>query len=82
MRYLDRNNLGSIVEDSLSTDQRKAVDSARSFFKTRMFDLGLSYEHGDVPREKLGQSVADILKEFKIYLSGSELRDLQKKLDA
>lgn len=81
MGYIDRRKIQSITEEFLTPDQRKNIEAARSFFDGKMFTLGSSFEKNDIQRENLGQNIADILKQFKIYLSSAEVRNLQKKID-
>ncbi|MGB2791819.1 MAG: hypothetical protein WBC29_04685 [Candidatus Moraniibacteriota bacterium] len=81
MGYIDRRKIQSITEEFLTPDQRKNIEDARSFFDGKMFTLGSSFEKKDIQRENLGQNIADILKQFKIYLSPAEVRNLQKKID-
>ncbi|QQS15916.1 MAG: hypothetical protein IPK84_00925 [Candidatus Moraniibacteriota bacterium] len=81
MGYIDKRKIQRIAEEFLTSGQRETIDAARSFFDGKMFTLGASFERGDVKREDLAQSIADVLKSFKIYLSSTEIRSLQKKID-
>lgn len=81
MGYIDRRKIQGLTEDSLTSDQKKNIESARSFFDGKMADLERSFEGGAVKREELGQKIADLLKSFKVFLSTTEVEKLQKKID-
>lgn len=81
MGYIDKKKIQEITESFLTPDQRSSVGAARSFFDGKMFTLGSSFEKGDIAREDLGQNIAGVLKQFKIYLSPTEIANLQKKIN-
>lgn len=81
MGYIDRKKIQSLTEGFLTSDQRKNIESARSFFDAKMSNLGRSFEGGAVKREDLGREISGILKQFGIFLSTTEAGRLQKEID-
>jgi len=80
MGYIDSRKILSLTDEFLASIGKKSeVDSARSFFESKMSNLGRSFDTGEVQRGELAEKVSELLKSFKIYLRSDELRALDKK---
>ena len=80
MAYIDSRKILSLTDDFLvSIGKKSEVDSARSFFESKMSNLGRSFENGETQQEKLAEEIMELLKSFKVYLRSDEVRALNKK---
>lgn len=80
MSYIDSRKILVLTDEFLDSIGKKSeVDSARSFFESKIRNLGRSFENGDIQQEKLAEEISELLKSFKIFLRPDEVRVLHKK---
>lgn len=80
MAYIDSQRILRETESFLrSLNRYEHVASARSFFESKMGDVGRAFERGEMQQEDLAKKISDLLKSFAIYLEPYELRDLEKR---